>query len=299
MSYFSLSKHFSFEVKWVGCHVFREDFENVSHSNPYYSLLVVSQGPVFLQVNTQKLVLKTGEVLLLNPWTNHSGWREMLEGTDLAWMQFFVNPSLQIVNENEASKLVLSYLHNEKSDLRTYSDDHGFMLLPDRMALKRAHHILSMYEQMVYILENPKGYYRMNLNIILSQMLLSVAEELLVTMNIEQSLSPSVQTYRRLTNFLEESYTLDISRQQIEEKMGLSYTQLCKIFKQHSGLTIFTYLQQLRIQLSKHLLESSYQPIQQISTQVGFNDHYYFTRCFTKHEGVNPSQYRALRRQNM
>ena len=295
MSYFSLPKHFSLEVKWVGCHVFREDFENVTHSNPYYSLLVVSQGPIFLQVNTQKLVLKTGEMLLLNPWTNHSGWREMLEGTDLAWMQFAVNPRLQMVNDHEALKLAFSYLHDEKSDLRTYSDDHGFMLLPDRMTLKRAHHTLSMFEQMVYILENPKAYYRMNLNIILSQMLLSVAEELLVTLNIEQSLSPSVQTYRRLANFLEESYTSDIDREQIEEKMGLRYTQLCKIFKQYSGITIFTYIQQLRIQLSKHLLVSSNQPVQNIAAQVGFHDHYYFSRCFTKLEGVSPSQYRISR----
>ena len=76
-------------------------------------------------------------------------------------------------------------------------------------------------------------------------------------------------------------------------KLGVSKHYLRHCFKEDVGVTPLEYLTDLRIQQAKCLLaQSSFLTVGEISLNCGFNDPYYFSRCFKKSTGVSPREYR-------
>ena len=74
-------------------------------------------------------------------------------------------------------------------------------------------------------------------------------------------------------------------------------TYFIRRFKTAYGIPPIAYLGRLRLYKAMHLLSSTTQPIEQISTSVGIPDSAYFSRYFKKNCGVTPSEYRnAFRR---
>lgn len=77
--------------------------------------------------------------------------------------------------------------------------------------------------------------------------------------------------------------------------LGVSKHYLRHCFKEEVGLTPLEYLTDLRIQHAKCLLaQNSYMTIGEIALNCGFNDPYYFSRCFKKNTGVSPREFRNI-----
>jgi transcriptional regulator GlxA family with amidase domain len=65
-------------------------------------------------------------------------------------------------------------------------------------------------------------------------------------------------------------------------------------FKAATGLALVDYLQNLRIEEAKRLLESSDRPVEEISYETGYEDPSFFRRLFKRRTGVAPAQYRRV-----
>jgi transcriptional regulator GlxA family with amidase domain len=65
-------------------------------------------------------------------------------------------------------------------------------------------------------------------------------------------------------------------------------------FKAATGLAPIDYVQNLRIEEAKRLLESSEQPAEEISAEVGYEDASFFRRVFRRSTGLSPGQYRRM-----
>lgn len=63
-------------------------------------------------------------------------------------------------------------------------------------------------------------------------------------------------------------------------------------FKAATGLTLIDYVQNLRIEAAKQLLETSDRAVDEISYEVGYEDASFFRRLFRRRTGVAPAQYR-------
>jgi transcriptional regulator GlxA family with amidase domain len=63
-------------------------------------------------------------------------------------------------------------------------------------------------------------------------------------------------------------------------------------FKRATGLALIDYLQNLRIEEAKSLLESSERPVDEISYEIGYEDASFFRRLFKRRTGIAPAQYR-------
>jgi transcriptional regulator GlxA family with amidase domain len=67
---------------------------------------------------------------------------------------------------------------------------------------------------------------------------------------------------------------------------------MTRIFKEQFGVSINTYLQQIRITQAKQMLRFTDQTVEAIGVQCGIGEPNYFSRIFRQVEGVAPSEYR-------
>jgi transcriptional regulator GlxA family with amidase domain len=65
-------------------------------------------------------------------------------------------------------------------------------------------------------------------------------------------------------------------------------------FKQATGLALIDYVQNLRIEEAKQLLESSDQAVDEIGFAIGYEDSSFFRRLFKRRTGVTPARYRRV-----
>jgi transcriptional regulator GlxA family with amidase domain len=63
-------------------------------------------------------------------------------------------------------------------------------------------------------------------------------------------------------------------------------------FKAATGLSLLDYVQNLRIEEAKRLLETGDRAVDEISYDVGYDDASFFRRLFRRRTGVAPAQYR-------
>ena len=92
--------------------------------------------------------------------------------------------------------------------------------------------------------------------------------------------------------WLEQRLAQSIVMEQLADEFGLSMRNLIRRFKQTTEQTPIEYLQNLRIEKAKFLLESSQQGFEQITLQVGYADGNSFRRLFKQRVGLAPSAYR-------
>lgn len=92
--------------------------------------------------------------------------------------------------------------------------------------------------------------------------------------------------------WLENHLSSPILLEQVAEGFGLSLRNLIRRFKDATEQTPMQYLQELRIEKAKLLLESSQAAFDQITLQVGYEDGNSFRRLFKQRVGLAPSAYR-------
>jgi len=78
----------------------------------------------------------------------------------------------------------------------------------------------------------------------------------------------------------------------MEKQSNLSSRTFKRRFKQATGLTPVTYVQQIRVDRAKTLLETSDLPVDQISWRVGYEDIAFFRRLFKRLTNLRPAEYR-------
>jgi transcriptional regulator GlxA family with amidase domain len=81
---------------------------------------------------------------------------------------------------------------------------------------------------------------------------------------------------------------------QVVAHAGIPERTLKRRFKMATGTTLIDYLQNLRVEAAKRLLESGHIPVDDISVEVGYEDASFFRRLFKRRTGLTPSQYRRM-----
>ncbi len=75
-------------------------------------------------------------------------------------------------------------------------------------------------------------------------------------------------------------------------ELGLSRSQLFRLVKEHTSLSISLYIRQRKLLKAKALLDTTTLKIAEISYQIGIDSPQSFSKFFTKEFGISPTEYR-------
>lgn len=118
-----------------------------------------------------------------------------------------------------------------------------------------------------------------------------IGASLLRTPNKNQSTCYSLNV-RRALDYIHSNYKNPISLGEMVEFLNLNKSYFCTLFKQETGKTFTTYLNQVRIEKSKRYLAQNNCSVLEVALSVGFSSQNYFTTTFKRMLNMTPVQYR-------
>ena len=93
--------------------------------------------------------------------------------------------------------------------------------------------------------------------------------------------------------YIHQNYHTSLEIARLAQIEGYSLSYYSEWFKAQTGKSPKAYIQDLRLQRAKELLQWTDWPICQIAMQVGFEQASSLTRLFQRHEATTPYRYRA------
>jgi transcriptional regulator GlxA family with amidase domain len=100
----------------------------------------------------------------------------------------------------------------------------------------------------------------------------------------------------RIQAWLVDNYAAPTPVSAMVERSGLSVRSFKRRFSAATGYTPVEYVQALRIEEAKQMLETETASIEEVSASVGYEDPTFFRRLFKRRAGVTPAQYRQRNR---
>lgn len=94
--------------------------------------------------------------------------------------------------------------------------------------------------------------------------------------------------------YLQSHYRENTSLESLAEKAGLAPRTLMRRFKAATGKLPGAYVQAVRVETAKAMLERDRDSVQRIATAVGYEDASFFRALFKRATGMTPAEYRTL-----
>ena len=112
----------------------------------------------------------------------------------------------------------------------------------------------------------------------------------LVTLPYDSSTKPNAIS--QIHDYIHAHYQENLTLESLAELCFLNKYYLAHAFKKKYGVTIFAYLNALRCEGAKRLLQSTNMSITEIAISVGYNARSHFSECYKKIMGETPAQTR-------
>ncbi|VUD48649.1 HTH-type transcriptional regulator CdhR [Thalassocella blandensis] len=93
--------------------------------------------------------------------------------------------------------------------------------------------------------------------------------------------------------WLQDNYSKQIHLGDVADQFGMSLRNFNRRFKNATGITPLNYLQKVRMEAAKDLLQTTNLSIEEIMYKVGYLDATHFNQLFKKHHATTPGQYRT------
>lgn len=253
-----------------------------SHWHEEIEFIYTQEGVLNCMVKGRPITLKKGEFLLVN-----SGELHEIKSTGASFHHAVVfHPSLLNFSLYDACQ------HNFIQPVTTQK----LLLSTDTCALlpeKSKEDIIRLLLSIVDNYQHPQKAALLTIKIALLQIL-----EILFRNDafMENTQSPqkeeNVNKLRTVIDYMKNHYDTAISLETLSSLAYMTPTYFCRYFRQETGKTPITFLNEYRIQKAAELLSSQDISISQAALVCGFDNFSYFIRKFKEYKGMTPGKYR-------
>ena len=97
---------------------------------------------------------------------------------------------------------------------------------------------------------------------------------------------------KEMITYIRQNFTREISLKEFGAQFHLSEKYISRYFKEHFHITLSQYINHLRLEHARQLLEESATSVTEVAMCSGYQNVSYFIRSFKKMYGVSPLKYR-------
>lgn len=248
-----------------------EDFFHTDRIVDFNVLIYVIEGKIYVTEDETDFEIGEGELLILKSGCHHYGKKPIPKGTRWYFIHFFYE---------EKS---LSVFEPDSSPLQQYSPLRYCTPLPKKLTNLCGSNTERLIGELIELFHSDDTDKKWRLNFKLASLLSHIA--------LREKQPPSDRLSDRICRSLNSSFK-PFSAKALEQEFFLSYKYMAAVFKKERNMTMQQYHTSVRMNEACRLLKSTLKPIGEISELVGYGDMLYFSRCFHKHMGVSPSEYR-------
>ncbi len=239
-------------------------------------LLLGYSGECHITQENREYILKKGSFQILFPKTLHYGTNPVSENQSHFWCHF---------------ELPNDFFIKDASNLTEF-DKNNLCILPEYSEIENCEKFFILFSQLIDAAE--KMHENNNPHSIICD---SYVKILLLSLS-EQCIEPHIKSNgkRAAVSKAKEWIRLHacdgITASKAAEALHYNPDYLNQLIKSDTGLTLSTYINNIRLNEAKKLLISSNKTVSEIAYETGFSDEKYFMKLFKKIENVTPSQYR-------
>lgn len=257
------------------------------HSHNFVEMMIVLSGEVRHSIGNEEIVLREGEILLLNKHISHSIKRagEFDIGVNVIMSDSFiesVRPDLEgtvfspLLKENAKSDGEGMYLHFGSGEKK----------------------ITNLIENLlIELTDEGEEWFLMSRSVaLLLYYLSSGSERLMIGGNIESG--KSSRRTMEIQAYIRNNYRLG-TLSDLSEKMYLSAPYLSKLIKQYFGKTFKEMQIDERINRALELIKTTNMPIGDVIRNVGYENESHFHREFSKKTGETPLKIRKRKKREI
>lgn len=243
-----------------------------NHFHEYYVIGFIEKGRRFLSCKNKEYTIAPGDLLLFNPRDNHTC--EQMDGKTLDYRCINIQPEIM-------SKAVFEITGKEYLPYFTPQ----VVFRSELVSVLGELHQIVMEEETDFRKEEIFFFF-------LEQLIDEYTEQAMPTENAGQTMEA-----RAICEFLENHYMENITLGDLCKLTGLSQYYLLRSFTKQKGISPYSYLETIRIDKAKKMLEQGILPID-VALQTGFNDQSHFSNFFKKFIGLTPKQYLNIFKDN-
>jgi transcriptional regulator GlxA family with amidase domain len=98
---------------------------------------------------------------------------------------------------------------------------------------------------------------------------------------------------RELQSWIADNLDADLRVESLAKRALMSPRNFARFFRRETGMTPAAYVEELRVERARQLLEQSGEPVELVSARCGFGTPETMRRAFARRVGVPPADYRA------
>ncbi len=238
-----------------------------NHFHEYYVIGLMENGKRQLSCKNKTYTIEDGVILLFNPKDNHACVQS--DGDTMTYYGLHIpKESMLALTEKITGRRELPYFSEPvikdmeiQSLLRTLHE----MLQNDTSALGREEQLLFLLSALIRKYGQP----------------------------FADNTEECRQEIKHACAFMEQHFKERLSLEEICRCAALSKSTLLRSFTREKGITPYRYLENIRINQAKALLQKGVSPLD-AAMQTGFSDQSHFTNYFNCFIGLTPAVYREI-----
>ncbi|HDX6876024.1 TPA: AraC family transcriptional regulator [Clostridioides difficile] len=239
-----------------------------NHFHEHYVIGFIEKGQRYLSCKNKEYTTSTGDLLLFNPFNSHTC--EQIDDKVLDYRCINIKPEImkktvfEITGKNYLPKFNQPVIF--RSELVPLLQELHYIIMEEELDFKKEELFFFLIEQLIEEHTEP---------------------------NLQSNLENTNIEIQAVCDYLENNYAEHIVLDELSTIAGMNKYSLLRNFTKLKGITPYRYLENIRVNKAKKLLEKGVEPID-AAIQTGFVDQSHFTNFFKNFIGLTPKQYQNI-----
>ena len=241
----------------------------------------IRSGQMNYYMNGKRVLLNTGEALMVNSRQMHYGYSE--NGQDCDFIRILCHPKIFITNSVLYQSYIAPVLSNPSLEYLHLKpefpeDAEALQLLPEILRIKKEHPAAHEIEAAAL------------LSLLWCRLLRS--HPMMPNEAAAKPQEPDLLVQRDMVSYIYSHYSESINLDEIAAAGKVCRNKCCQIFRRYLNQSPIDFLNHYRLEVSCHLLNNTKLSIAEICTACGFNHQSYYSKIFLRTYSCSPRDFR-------